>query len=88
MWTCLLKIFSILCTAPLGIIAVSFGFLKNLLLLTVIFGFPEIIVHRSALWLCFCKLIDDFGLIISSFNKNPMPNDRFSSYDNEEDPWV
>ena len=32
---------------PFGIKTVSFGFLKNLLLLSVILGLPEIIVQRS-----------------------------------------
>ena len=59
--------------APFGIKAVSFGFLKNLFLLIVILGLPEIIVHRSDLKLCFCKLIEDFGLITNSFNKKSLP---------------
>ena len=36
-------------------------------------GIPEIIVHRSDLFICFCKLIDDLALTINSFNKKPLP---------------
>ena len=41
--------------------------------LIVILGIPEIIVHRSDLFICFCKLIDDLALTINSFNKKPLP---------------
>ena len=48
-FTGFLKRFSILCIEPLGIYAVSFAFLKNFLLLIVIFGLPEITVQCSDL---------------------------------------
>ena len=52
--------------APVGIKTVSFSFLKNLFLFTVIIGFPWDIVQCSDLWWCFWRLIDDLELTVNS----------------------
>ena len=38
-----------------------------------VLGLPDITVHLSDLCKCFCKLIDDLELRMSSFNKKPLP---------------
>ena len=71
-----IKWFSILCIAPVGINTESFGFLKNFCLLIVISGLPCVINQCSDLWLCFCKLIDDFELTVSSFTRKFLPSNN------------
>ena len=55
----------------------SFSLTKNFLLFSVILGLPCITVQCSDLWLCFCKLIDDFEFMINSLIKKLFPRNKF-----------